>query len=85
MKVEPLRSEYRDRDQRIRTMDELGLGAALLFPTLGCGVERILFGSDWTHGEGVAQPLDFEKELRGFDERAVKRIMHDNCVELLRG
>ena len=30
LKVEPLRSEYRDRDQRIRTMDEQGLGAALL-------------------------------------------------------
>ena len=34
------------------------------------GVERILFGSDWPHGEGVAQPLDFEKELGGFDEAA---------------
>jgi predicted TIM-barrel fold metal-dependent hydrolase len=49
------------------------------------GVERILFGSDWPHGEGVAQPLDFEKELGAFDERAVKRIMHDNCSELLGG
>jgi predicted TIM-barrel fold metal-dependent hydrolase len=47
------------------------------------GVERILFGSDWPHGEGVAQPLDFEKELGGFDEHAVQRIMHDNCLELL--
>jgi predicted TIM-barrel fold metal-dependent hydrolase len=48
------------------------------------GVERVLFGSDWPHGEGVAQPLDFTKELGGFDEQAVQRIMHDNCVELLR-
>jgi predicted TIM-barrel fold metal-dependent hydrolase len=47
------------------------------------GVERVLFGSDWPHGEGVAQPLDFTKELDGFDEHAVQRIMHDNCVELL--
>jgi predicted TIM-barrel fold metal-dependent hydrolase len=47
------------------------------------GVERILFGSDWPHGEGVAQPLDFERELDGFDEPAVQRIMHDNCAELL--
>ena len=47
------------------------------------GVERILFGSDWPHGEGVAQPLDFTKELGGFDEQAVQRIMHDNCAELL--
>ena len=47
------------------------------------GVERILFGSDWPHGEGVAQPLDFAKELGGFDEHAVQRIMRDNCLELL--
>ena len=47
------------------------------------GVERILFGSDWPHGEGVAQPLDFLKELAAFDEPAVQRIMHDNCAELL--
>ena len=25
--------------------------------------ERILFGSDWPHGEGLAKPLDFAKEL----------------------
>jgi predicted TIM-barrel fold metal-dependent hydrolase len=47
------------------------------------GVERILFGSDWPHGEGVAQPLDFLKELSSFDEGAVQRIMRDNAVELL--
>jgi predicted TIM-barrel fold metal-dependent hydrolase len=47
------------------------------------GVERILFGSDWPHGEGVARPLDFEKELGAFDAAATQRIMHDNAVELL--
>jgi hypothetical protein len=31
----------------------------------------------------VAQPLDFAKELGGFDEQDVQRIMRDNCVELL--
>ena len=47
------------------------------------GVERILFGSDWPHGEGVAQPLDFAKGLGAFDEAAKQRIMHDNVSELL--
>jgi predicted TIM-barrel fold metal-dependent hydrolase len=47
------------------------------------GVDHILFGSDWPHGEGVAHPLDFVKELGGFDEVAVRRIMHDNCLEFL--
>jgi predicted TIM-barrel fold metal-dependent hydrolase len=47
------------------------------------GVERILFGSDWPHGEGVAEPLDFEKELGAFDDAARQRILHDNAAELL--
>ena len=47
------------------------------------GVDRILFGSDWPHGEGLANPLDFEKELGSFDEDEVRRIMRDNCLELL--
>jgi predicted TIM-barrel fold metal-dependent hydrolase len=40
--VEPIHPEYRDRDARLRVMDEQGLDAALLFPTLGCGVEQAL-------------------------------------------
>ena len=47
------------------------------------GVERILFGSDWPHGEGVAQPLDFAKELAAFSEAEQQRILRDNAVELL--
>src|SRR6185436_6519861 len=42
MKVEPLRIEYRDRDARVTIAEEQGLDAALLFPTLGCGVEEAL-------------------------------------------
>lgn len=47
------------------------------------GVERILFGSDWPHGEGVAQPLEFEKELGAFDDAQKARIMRENALELL--
>jgi predicted TIM-barrel fold metal-dependent hydrolase len=47
------------------------------------GVERILFGSDWPHGEGVAMPLDFAVELGGFDEADRERIMRRNCLDLL--
>jgi predicted TIM-barrel fold metal-dependent hydrolase len=48
------------------------------------GTERILFGSDWPHGEGLARPLDFAKELTGFDDAAVRRVMRENCLALLR-
>jgi predicted TIM-barrel fold metal-dependent hydrolase len=47
------------------------------------GVERILFGSDWPHGEGLAEPLQFVKELEGFGPSDVRKIMRDNALELL--
>jgi predicted TIM-barrel fold metal-dependent hydrolase len=47
------------------------------------GIDRILFGSDWPHGEGLTRPLDFHKELDGFDDAEVRKIMRDNCLELL--
>ena len=40
--LEPIRPEYRDRDARLAVMDEQGLAAALLFPTLGVGIEDAL-------------------------------------------
>ncbi len=40
--LEPIRPEYRDRDARLRVMDEQGLAGTLLFPTLGVGVEDAL-------------------------------------------
>jgi predicted TIM-barrel fold metal-dependent hydrolase len=47
------------------------------------GVERIMFGSDWPHGEGLAEPLHFLKELDGFDAGDVRKIMRDNVLDLL--
>jgi predicted TIM-barrel fold metal-dependent hydrolase len=41
-RVEPIRKEYRDRDARLARLDEQGLDAALLFPTMGVGVEEAL-------------------------------------------
>ncbi len=41
-RVEPIRREYRDRDARIARLDAQGLDAALLFPTMGVGVEEAL-------------------------------------------
>ena len=39
---EPIRAEYRDRDARIQTLDEFGLEAVWLFPTLGVLYEELL-------------------------------------------
>jgi hypothetical protein len=42
--LEPIRPEYRDRDARIALMDEQGMEACFLFPTLGVGMEEALLG-----------------------------------------
>src|SRR4051794_35544974 len=42
MQVEPLKREYQDPDARVAVAQQQGLGGALLFPTLGCGVEEAL-------------------------------------------
>jgi predicted TIM-barrel fold metal-dependent hydrolase len=47
------------------------------------GAEHILFGSDWPHGEGLAEPIHFLKELDGFSDADVRKIMRDNALELL--
>src|SRR2546430_4497122 len=36
--VEPLRAEYQNRDARLAVIDEQGLEAVLMFPTLAAGI-----------------------------------------------
>jgi predicted TIM-barrel fold metal-dependent hydrolase len=45
-------------------------------------VERILFGSDWPHVEGVVRPLDFLEAVDGFSPEDLRKIMHDNAAGL---
>jgi predicted TIM-barrel fold metal-dependent hydrolase len=47
------------------------------------GVEKVLFGSDWPHGEGLAEPIQFTKELTGFSAEDIRKIMRDNVLDLL--
>jgi predicted TIM-barrel fold metal-dependent hydrolase len=47
------------------------------------GVGHVLFGSDWPHGEGLADPVTFTQELVDFTPGEVHRIMRENCAELL--
>jgi predicted TIM-barrel fold metal-dependent hydrolase len=44
------------------------------------GVDRLLFGSDWPHAEGLSEPLDFALDLRRYDfpEDDIRKIMQDN-------
>jgi predicted TIM-barrel fold metal-dependent hydrolase len=48
------------------------------------GAENVLFGSDWPHPEGVAQPLDFLDEIETLAPEQVRLIMRENTAGLLR-
>jgi predicted TIM-barrel fold metal-dependent hydrolase len=47
------------------------------------GVDKILFGSDWPHGEGLESPVSFTEELTDFSESDIRKIMRDNALDLL--
>jgi predicted TIM-barrel fold metal-dependent hydrolase len=47
------------------------------------GVSQVLFGSDYPHPEGLAEPLSFLDELGGFGPDDQQRIMSDNLKALL--
>jgi predicted TIM-barrel fold metal-dependent hydrolase len=49
------------------------------------GVNRVLFGSDYPHAEGLGTPLDFLNELSDFNESETKTVMSDNLKGLLEG
>ncbi|MEY2642994.1 MAG: amidohydrolase family protein [Ilumatobacteraceae bacterium] len=46
------------------------------------GADRVLFGSDWPHIEGMPNPLDYLPELKAFDDIDRRRILLDNVTEL---
>lgn len=49
------------------------------------GVERVLFGSDYPHPEGIAEPLEFAAQIHldQFPRSDIRKIMHDNGAALL--
>ena len=46
------------------------------------GADRVIFGSDWPHIEGMPRPLDYAAELKAFDDDDRRRILRDNVREL---
>lgn len=47
------------------------------------GDEHVLFGSDYPHPEGLAQPNAFAKLIDGLDDAATRRVMRGNTARLL--
>jgi predicted TIM-barrel fold metal-dependent hydrolase len=48
-------------------------------------VERILFGSDWPHAEGLAEPLDFLDDFAGYAPDEIEKVFSTNLKGLLAG
>ena len=46
------------------------------------GADRVIFGSDWPHIEGMPEPLDYLPELKSFDDDEKRLILRDNAREL---
>jgi microsomal dipeptidase-like Zn-dependent dipeptidase len=47
------------------------------------GVETVLLGSDFPHAEGLADPLSFLEELKGFTPADVRLVMRENGLRLV--
>jgi predicted TIM-barrel fold metal-dependent hydrolase len=47
------------------------------------GADRVLFGSDFPHPEGLGEPLRFLDELDALPEPVVEQVMGGNLIELL--
>src|SRR6476619_4139107 len=46
------------------------------------GANRMIFGSDYPHAEGLADPLSFVNDLPGFSEAEIRMVMRDNGLAL---
>ena len=48
------------------------------------GADRVLFGSDYPHPEGLAEPMSYIDRLAGLSHDEVARIMGGNLAEILK-
>jgi predicted TIM-barrel fold metal-dependent hydrolase len=47
------------------------------------GEDRVLFGSDYPHPEGLADPCSYVDELEGADDDRIRKIMGGNLARLM--
>jgi len=47
------------------------------------GIDRLIFGSDWPHGEGKPAPLDYLEDVQGLAPAQIQQFMRTNGLELL--
>jgi predicted TIM-barrel fold metal-dependent hydrolase len=49
------------------------------------GPDRVVFGSDWPHPEGLADPLEFVDQLAGLPDEDVRKVMGGNVASVVGG
>ena len=47
------------------------------------GEDKVIFGSDWPHPEGMSDPITYIDELQGLSEEAQAKVMGGNLARLL--
>ena len=47
------------------------------------GADRVLFGSDFPHPEGLADPISFVDELKGLSDEEIRLVMGGNLARLM--
>ena len=48
------------------------------------GAEHVLFGSDFPHAEGLAEPLDFAEAIEARSAAEIRSVMRDNALAIAR-
>jgi predicted TIM-barrel fold metal-dependent hydrolase len=46
------------------------------------GADKMIFGSDYPHAEGLADPLSFVNDLPGFSDDEIRLVMRENALAL---
>ena len=47
------------------------------------GADRVLFGSDYPHPEGMSDPITFVDDLQGLPEEDIRKVMGGNLNRLM--
>ena len=48
------------------------------------GIDRVVFGSDYPHIEGMSQPLTYVDELEGLSHDDIAKVMGGNLAEAMK-
>jgi predicted TIM-barrel fold metal-dependent hydrolase len=48
------------------------------------GIDRVIFGSDWPHPEGLKDPISLVDHLPGLDQDGIEKVMGANMMNLFK-